>query len=510
MTIRHAIDDDRATLRALWEEWQAEITAPPWADTSWESNEHEFDRALAANALFLAEENGEAVGFVSSWLEDHVAKIGDLYVTRAARGGGAGAELVGAVIENLRARGATHLLLDANLDALAFYERLGFRERSRNLVLELDVREVGAGRSFGSIHVQTDDLAGVERAVQQFVPRLPGRSRGSEVSQPRGGWIAVYDDVCDRDPAMLRRLAKELSERTGAVVLALGIEHEEVVRFVLLEAGRVVDEYLSVPEYYGALPPGDVVALAANPRVVARLTGADPTVIRSVAKTAASPAELPPAHELLEGIVAAIGLEGADHGWEGVSVITLYDAARCPYCARVRIVLAEKDVPYEAVEIDLQDRPAWLYEKNPVGKVPVLEEDGWVLPESAVISEFLNERYPEPPLWPDDPGERAAGRLLVFRFDDFSKPYYALRRGEDGARERFEEELGFLDRLLEGPPWLSGRAFGLADVAFLPWVLRARDSLGISLEPWPALAAWLERASERPSVAAELELLASL
>jgi GNAT superfamily N-acetyltransferase len=317
MTIRHATDDDRATLRRLWEQWQAESDAPPWADTSWEANEPELDRALAANGLFLAEENGGAVGFVSSWLEDHVARIGDLYVTRAARRGGTGGALVEAVIENLRARGATHLLLGANLESLGFYEKLGFREESRNLVLELQVREVGAGPSFGAIHVQTDDVAAVERAVQQFVPRLPGRSTGSTVSPPRGGWIAVYDDVCDRDPSMLRRLAKELSERLGAVVLSLGVEHAEVVRFVLLEAGRVVDEYLSVPEYYGALPPGDVIALAANPRVVARLTGADPAVIRAVAKTAASPAELPPAQELLESLAEAIGLEGADHGWEG-------------------------------------------------------------------------------------------------------------------------------------------------------------------------------------------------
>ena len=191
-------------------------------------------------------------------------------------------------------------------------------------------------------------------------------------------------------------------------------------------------------------------------------------------------------------------------------LITLYDAARCPYCARTRIVLAEKGVAHETVEIDLGDRPAWLYEMNPVGKVPVLEEDGWILPESAVIAEYLNERYPEPPLWPDDPGERAAGRLLVFRFDDFSKPYYALRRGEDGARERFEEELGFLDAMLHGVPWLSGRAFGLADIAFLPWLLRARDLLGISLEPWPALADWVERACQRPSVAAEQVLVAAL
>ena len=191
-------------------------------------------------------------------------------------------------------------------------------------------------------------------------------------------------------------------------------------------------------------------------------------------------------------------------------VITLYDAARCPYCARVRIVLAEKGIPYETVEIDLSDRPSWLYEMNPAGKVPVLDEDGWILPESAVISEFLNERYPDPPLWPDDPGERAAGRLLVFRFDDFSKPYYALRRGEEGAGGRFEEELAFLDGLLGGTAWLSGRAFGLADVAFLPWLLRARDQLGIPLEPWPALADWVERACERPSVAAERQLVAAL
>ena len=191
-------------------------------------------------------------------------------------------------------------------------------------------------------------------------------------------------------------------------------------------------------------------------------------------------------------------------------MITLYDADRCPYCARVRIALAEKGIEYETVEIDLDDRPAWIYKKNPLGRVPVLEEDAFVLPESAVINEYLNERYPEPALWPDDPGERAAGRLLVFRFDDFSKPYYAFRRGEDGARERFEEELGFLDALLDGAQWLSGRSFGLADIAFLPWVLRARDLLGVSLDPWPALAAWVARASERPSVAAELELLAAL
>lgn len=190
--------------------------------------------------------------------------------------------------------------------------------------------------------------------------------------------------------------------------------------------------------------------------------------------------------------------------------LTLYDALRCPYCARVRIVLAEKAVPYEAVPIDLGNRPAWLYERNPSGKVPVLEDAGWVLPESAVIDEYLDERYPEPALLPDDPGERAVVRLLVLRSEDWVSSYYALRRGEPGAAAAFAGALATLDEVLLALPYLGGRAFGLGDVAYVPWVLRARDLLDVSLEPYAALADWLERVCERPSVAAERDVVAAL
>lgn len=191
-------------------------------------------------------------------------------------------------------------------------------------------------------------------------------------------------------------------------------------------------------------------------------------------------------------------------------MITLYDADRCPYCARVRIVLAEKGIEYETVVIDLDDRPAWIYEKNPLGRVPVLEEDAFVLPESAVIDEYLEERYPEPPLWPADAAERAFGRLLVFRFDQLSKPYYALRRSEDGAGERLASELAKLNAVLDARPYLSGREFGLADVAYVPWILRARDRMGVDVTSFPALSEWLERLSARPSIAAELDVVAAL
>ena len=61
------------------------------------------------------------------------------------------------------------------------------------------------------------------------------------------------------------------------------------------------------------------------------------------------------------------------------SMLTLYNADRCRFCARVRIMLAEKGIAYETIIVDLDDRPAWIYEKNPLGKVPVLEEEGLVL-----------------------------------------------------------------------------------------------------------------------------------
>jgi glutathione S-transferase len=186
-------------------------------------------------------------------------------------------------------------------------------------------------------------------------------------------------------------------------------------------------------------------------------------------------------------------------------VRTLYTAERCPYAARARITLAEKGVAYDAVEIDLADRPAWLYEKNPLGRVPVYEEDeGLVLPESEVIMEYLEERFPEPALWPADPAERALGRLWLQRFDDrLGDAYYEARRGD--GRDELEARLAELDRALEAQPYLTGREYGLADIGYVPWILRARANLGVDLESFPGVENWLARLTERPAVAAELE-----
>jgi hypothetical protein len=114
---------------------------------------------------------------------------------------------------------------------------------------------------------------------------------------------------------MLRRLARELSDRMGSFVIVMGVEEGRVVRYVALERGRVVDEYLSVPEYYGPLPPGEVIALGANPRLMARLTGADADAVRATARTATTPEELPAASALVAELARLFGIPQASFGY---------------------------------------------------------------------------------------------------------------------------------------------------------------------------------------------------
>jgi RNA polymerase-associated protein len=176
--------------------------------------------------------------------------------------------------------------------------------------------------------------------------------------------------------------------------------------------------------------------------------------------------------------------------------VRLVDAPRCPYCARARIALAEKELDYETVEVDLSDRPQWLVELNPPsGRVPVLD-DGFTLPESEVIMAYLDERYPEHPLLPSDPVARARARLLVHRFDEsLGSDYYAFRRGEAN----------------DLPGKLASLEVGqslFADIAYAPWVIRTRDTLGVQLPD--RIAAWLGELELRPSIAAEVALVKSL
>ena len=228
-------------------------------------------------------------------------------------------EVMKSILQDAQAAGADEVVIETDHESGEGWLRAGFTEVARILTAPVEALELHMGEerrsSFGSIHVRTDDVNAVVHAVRQFVPRLLGHSRGSVVAPPRDGWTAVYDELCDREPEMLRRLGTEISNRGGAFVLTMAIEEKQVARYIGLDRGRVVDEYLSVPEYYGPLPPGDVIGLGANPRLMSRLTGADADEVRRTAVTAASPAALPPAPELVRQLADLFGIQGADHGY---------------------------------------------------------------------------------------------------------------------------------------------------------------------------------------------------
>jgi ribosomal protein S18 acetylase RimI-like enzyme len=336
LRIRRATEADEAVLRQLWEEFEAEVPEPPgYVAETWDEAWADVRRHIAEGVALVAEDDEGPVGHaLTAAPSGGRAHVHDVYVRPHTRRRGVARALLAETVTALGELGAEWVslhVLTTNRPALATWERLGFIEVQKTMVAETAALEklLAAGRvegpTFGSVHAQTDDLAGVERAVRTFIPRL-GRSAGSVVVPPRNGWIAVYDELCGRDPELLRRLARELSDRVG-VAVAIGLELGQVVRYVLFDRGRMVDEYLSVPEFHGPLPPGDVIALGANPTLLQRLTGADPAQVRAVARTAASPAELPPATELLAQIGELLGLGGVELGYA--------EAAEVPDAVRI-------------------------------------------------------------------------------------------------------------------------------------------------------------------------------
>jgi ribosomal protein S18 acetylase RimI-like enzyme len=310
--IRIATEDDVPLVRALWDEFNAEIPDAPWRDPDADDDFEDVERELPKGGVLLADDDGVAVVRTTG---SRTAELYFVHVRPRARRAGVASALVREAARIARERGLEMIelhVLAANASARTVYERWGFEPVELVLaapLAALDQRlgERPSGPTFGTIHVQTDDAGEVERTVHKVLPRL-GRSAETTVTGPSNGWIAVRDELCDREPKLRERLAKELSYALASVVLSIGVEQGAVVRYNLYDRGADVDEYLSVPQYYGELPPGDVIALGANPTLVARLTGADPLRVREVARTAASPSELPPATDLYTQIAELMGV----------------------------------------------------------------------------------------------------------------------------------------------------------------------------------------------------------
>jgi glutathione S-transferase len=195
--------------------------------------------------------------------------------------------------------------------------------------------------------------------------------------------------------------------------------------------------------------------------------------------------------------------------------IKLYDAVPSSNSDRVKIALHEKGLPYERVTLNLakkdQKRPEFL-KLNPYGKVPVIDEDGKVLFESCIINEYLDDKYPNPPLTPKDPYLRGRGRVLVdYALNYVHEPYWALR-GEmlkpeaerDAAvveekRRTLQNLLQYLEQALGDKSYFVGD-LSLTDIAVVPRFLRMETYGVLPAVSLPHLGAWLKRMKERPSV----------
>lgn len=231
-------------------------------------------------------------------------------------------------------------------------------------------------------------------------------------------------------------------------------------------------------------------------------------------------------------------------------VLILHHAWSSTCSQKVRLCLAEKDLPYEQRVLDLrrfeQLEPSFLA-LNPAGYVPVLEHDGFVLSESTVINDYLDDRFPQVPLRPSSPRGRAEVALWGRHIDEVTSPAIKLpsfeqnmrpslatrkaaeleaaiarmpnpetaRNWREVARGGIEPQRlaqahtalrGTLERMesaLARGPWLIGEQYSLADVNMAPFVHRLAALEGYALHrDWPRVAAWYDRLRARPAFSA--------
>jgi RNA polymerase-associated protein len=185
-------------------------------------------------------------------------------------------------------------------------------------------------------------------------------------------------------------------------------------------------------------------------------------------------------------------------------MMTLYSGSTCPYSHRCRIVLFEKDMDFEVIDVDLHNKPEEVASISPSGKMPVLVERDLILTESNIINEYIDERFPHPQLMPPDPVMRARARLVLFNFEHdlfthVNTLEHSLSKASDKARQEIRDSLSQLTPILTKQKYLMNDEFSMLDVAIAPLLWRL-EHYGIEL---PKVAApvlkYRERMFSRPA-----------
>ena len=190
------------------------------------------------------------------------------------------------------------------------------------------------------------------------------------------------------------------------------------------------------------------------------------------------------------------------------SIMTLYSGADDLYSHQVRIVLAEKGVTVDVLQADPSEMPEDLIELNPYNTVPTLVDRELVLYNSRIIMEYLDERFPHPPLMPVYPVSRGQTRLMMHRIEnDWYSLVNRIRSGDraDAARKELQESLTAIAPVFTEMPYFMAEEFGLADCYLGPLLWRL-PVLGIELDNRAAkeVKAYMTRLFDRESFKASL------
>jgi RNA polymerase-associated protein len=185
-------------------------------------------------------------------------------------------------------------------------------------------------------------------------------------------------------------------------------------------------------------------------------------------------------------------------------MMTLYSGSTDPYSHRCRIVLFEKDMDFEVIDVDMHKKPEEIASISPSGRMPVLVERDLVLTESNIINEYIDERFPHPQLMPPDPVMRARARLVLFNFEHdlfahVNTLEHSLSKASDKARQEIRDSLSQLTPILTKQKYLMNDEFSMLDVAIAPLLWRL-EHYGIEL---PRVASpvlkYRERLFSRPA-----------
>ncbi len=185
-------------------------------------------------------------------------------------------------------------------------------------------------------------------------------------------------------------------------------------------------------------------------------------------------------------------------------MMTLYSGTICPYSHRCRIVLFEKGMDFQVIDVDVFNKPEDLAVMNPYNKVPVLVERDLILYEANIINEYIDERFPHPQLMPADPVMRARARLFLHRFEQ--ELFCHIDGLESGvvktvekARIAVQENLTQIAPVFSKQKYMLGDEFSMLDVAIAPLLWRL-DHYGIQLDKDAApLMKYAERLFSRPA-----------